>query len=349
MFLPEAFHSERDSILALLRFKRVSFKAQLLQNFVKERLTSQLGQASGNQEDTIMAACGMCDKLTWVSAMCDRFINCISGCSVAQFAKFQGALYELDPVERALNGWIEGLRKDDLKEKQCVSELSRYVFIIIGLLGLTLTWRWRTMALMSHLGEIHLQSDLEGFASDVHMRVTLMQSYMENSATALSHIRAIVQNKLPDTPEEDEEIASNFSKRSDAVISHSRSAKVVVGKILRSLNDFQQRSLSLTQDKLSQFEACEEATKKLANYSREVGDGVYALLYSDNTSSAPTWVDLQSTLFKTTEKVLRVIESDIFGALGKELRTLTNMLMELGSTAADIDMTAECGFFRSLY
>ena len=68
MFLPEAFHSERDSILALLRFKRVPFKAQVLQNFVKGRLTSQLGQASGNQEGTIMAACGMCDKLTWVSA-----------------------------------------------------------------------------------------------------------------------------------------------------------------------------------------------------------------------------------------------------------------------------------------
>ncbi|CAZ82599.1 unnamed protein product [Tuber melanosporum] len=323
MFLPEAFHSERDSILALLRFKRVSFKAQLLQNFVKERLTSQLGQASCGQEDTMMTACDMCDKLTWVSAMCDRFINCISGCSVAQFTKFQGALYELDPVERALNGWIEGLRKDDLKEKQCVSELQR------------------TMSLMSHLGEIHLQSDLEGFASDVHMRVTLMQSYMENSATALSHIRTIVQDKLPGTPEEDEEIASNFSKRSDAVISHSRSVKVVVGKILRSLNDFQQRSLSLTQDKFSQFEACEEATKKLADYAREVGDDVYALLYSDNTSGAPTWVDLQSTLFKTTERVLRVAESDIFGAFGKELRALTNMLVELGSTAADIDMTAE--------
>ncbi|RPB00971.1 hypothetical protein L873DRAFT_1764796 [Choiromyces venosus 120613-1] len=323
MFLPEAFRSERDSILALLRFKRVSFKAQLLQNFVKERLTSQFGQASGSQEDTMMAACDMCDKLTWVSAMCDRFINCISGCSVAQFAKFQGALYELDPVERALNGWIEGLRKDDLKEKQCVSELQR------------------TMALMSHLGEIHLQSDLEGFASDIHMRVILMQSYMENSATALSHVRAIVQNKLPGIPEEDEEIASNFSKRSDAVISHSRSAKVVVGKILRSLNDFQQRSLSLTQDKLSQFKACEEVTKKLADYAREVGDEVYTLLYSDNTSSTPTWVDLQNTLFKTTEKVLRVAESDIFGAFGKELRALTNMLVELGSTAADIDMTAE--------
>lgn len=204
------------------------------------------------------------------------------------------------------------------------------------------------MALMSHLGEIHLKNDLEGFASDIHMRVLLMQSYMENAAAAVSHVRTIVQNKLPGTPEEDEEIASNFSKRTDAVISHSRSAKVVAGKILRSLNDFQQRSLSLTQDRLSQFVACEEVTKKLADYARDVGGEVYSLLYSDEANGPVGWVDLQSTLFATTERVLRVAESDIFGAFGKELRNLTHLLVELGSTAADVDMTAECELPRTI-
>jgi dynactin 1 len=57
--------------------------------------------------------------------MCDRFVNYINGCTVQQFAKFEGALYELEPVERALNGWIDGLRKDELKEKQCAAELHR--------------------------------------------------------------------------------------------------------------------------------------------------------------------------------------------------------------------------------
>ncbi|KAL7270883.1 hypothetical protein RUND412_006393 [Rhizina undulata] len=323
MFLPESFFAEKDSILALLRFKRVSFKANLLHSFVKERLTGQAGQIQSGQEDSIMAACDMCDKLTWVSAMCDRFVNCISGCNVAQFSRFQGALFELDPVERALNGWIEGLRKDDLKEKQCVAELQR------------------TMALMSHLGELHLKNDLEGFASDIHMRVLLMQSYMESTAAAISHTKLLVQNKVS-TIFEDDETALAFTKKADTVISNSRSVKVVVGKILRSLNDFQQRSLSLTQDKLSQFEACEEATKKLADYSRAVGEDIHDLLYSDESGSeAASWILIQSTLFRTTEKILKVAESDVFGAFGKELKNLTSLLIELGGTAADIDMTAE--------
>lgn len=325
MFLPEAYHSERDSVLALLRFKRVAFKAHLLQTFVKERLTGQAGQVQTGYEESLMAACDMCDKLTWVSAMCDRFVNCISGCSSAQFARFQGALYELDPVERALNGWIEGLRKDDLKEKQCVAELQR------------------TMALMSHLGEIHLKNDLEGFASNLHMRVLLMQSYMESTAAAISQVKIMVQNKLPPSSEEEEvnEIASNFAKKTDAVVSHSRSAKVIVSKVLRSLNDFQQRSLSLTQDKLGYFTACEEVTKKLADYTRAVGNDIYELLYSDDAQENVSWGEVQIMLFRTTERELLVVETDVFGAFGKELRNLTNLLIELGSTAADIDMTAE--------
>jgi dynactin 1 len=122
LFLPEAFYTERDSVLALLRFRRVGFKSNLLHGFVKERVNSP---APPGHEDDVLAACDVLDKLVWVTAMCDRFVNCISGCTVQQFAKFEGALYELEPVERALNGWIDGLRRDELKEKQCAAELQR--------------------------------------------------------------------------------------------------------------------------------------------------------------------------------------------------------------------------------
>ena len=167
LFLPDSFRSDRESIAALLRFKRVAFKAGLLQGFVKDRLATQTQTGNlGHDEDQALAACDMCDKLAWVSAMCERFVACISSCSVDQFSKFQNAMYELDPVERALNGWIDGLRRAELNEKQCVAELQR------------------TMALMSHLGELHLKTDLEGFASDIRMRVLMMQSHMESAATS---------------------------------------------------------------------------------------------------------------------------------------------------------------------
>jgi len=124
LFLPEAFHSERDSVLALLRFKRIGFKAHLLHNFLKERVATM---GSDAQADHLLFACDALDKLTWIGAMCERFVNSISGCSLEQFNKYESAMYELDPVEKTLNAYIESLKKEELKEKQVVEGLQRYV------------------------------------------------------------------------------------------------------------------------------------------------------------------------------------------------------------------------------
>jgi len=122
MYLPESFNSERDSILALLRFKRVSFKAHILQTHIREKLSSDIQNV---QEESVVSACDVCDKLTWINAMCERFVNCMSSCSTSHFERFRGALTELEPVERALNTWIDAVRRDELKEKQVADELSR--------------------------------------------------------------------------------------------------------------------------------------------------------------------------------------------------------------------------------
>jgi dynactin 1 len=121
LFLPETFSSERDPILALLRFKRIGFKANLLQGVVRERLNDP---ASG--QENMFAAYDVVEKLTWISSTCNRFVNSIGGCDVDAFAQLEGALYELEPVERGLNSWIEGLKRNELNEKQCGVELQRY-------------------------------------------------------------------------------------------------------------------------------------------------------------------------------------------------------------------------------
>ncbi|KAH0562008.1 hypothetical protein GP486_003290 [Trichoglossum hirsutum] len=324
LFLPEAFYTERDSILALLRFKRVGFKSNLLHGFVKERVNSQ---APLGHEDDVLAACDVLDKLVWVTAMCDRFVNCINGCTVQQFAKFEGALYELEPVERALNGWVDGLRRDELNEKQCAAELHR------------------TMALMSHLAEIHISENLEGYANDVQMRVFLMQSYLESTASTISQTRAMVQTKLPVTDDYDG-ISQYFVKKTDGIISHSRSAKVIVGKILKSLDDLKSRSLSLMPDTLSTFEQCENAAREVAFYSRRLGENLFKLLSEEGRTDQFTYDEILENMGSTTEAVLGAGENDAFAAFNSRLRSLTNILLELGSLASDLEMTVE--FERSL-
>ena len=319
LFLPEAFHADRDSVLALLRFKRVGFKANLLHGFVKERVN---GQSSAGHEDDIFAGCDVLDKLSWVSAMCDRFVNAISHCSTDEFAKYEGALYELEPVERALNGWIDGLRRDELKEKQCANELQR------------------TIALMSHLAEVHISTGLVSYADEIHMRTLVMQSHLENAAAAMSAARLMVQTIVPSQGDEDE-LAQHFSRKTDSVITQTRSAKVIISKAVRALEDLKTRSLSLAPDTIQTFEHCETASEELAKFSREIGYDLYTLLHEEGRNEPFTYLEVQSSVHRTTLTLFASSESDLFSTYSNKLRTLTSSLMELSALASDLGMTQE--------
>lgn len=319
LFLPDSFQTDKDSVLALLRFKRVAFKANLLHGFVKERVADQVSQG---HEDDIYAACDVLDKLTWVNAMCDRFANAISHCSVDQFAKFEGALYELEPVERALNGWIDGLKRDELKEQQCASELQR------------------SIALMSHLAEVHVGNGLESFADDVHMRALLMQSHLENTAAALTISKTMV-NGIVLSKDVDDEMEQQFAKKTDSIISATRSAKVIVGKTVRALEDMKTRSLSLHPDTLHNFEQCEQFTQELARFARRVGLDLFNLLHEEGRAEPFTFNEVDSCIRNTTSTELSSMESDAFSTFAHKLRTTTSSLADLSSLASDLSQTQE--------
>lgn len=319
LFLPEGYATEKDSVLALLRFKRVGFKANLLHSFVKERILS----VPQGHEDDIFAACDVLDKLAWVSAMCSRFASAISHCSTEAFAKFEGALWELEPVERALNAWIDGLRRDELKEKQCANDLQR------------------TVALMTHLGEIHITARIENFGDEVLMRTLTMQSHLESTASALTAAKKMVDTAIPSTSSDDEEEAQHFTRKIESIINATRSAKVIVIKAVRSLEDLKSRSLSLPLDTLEQFETCESATKTLALFTRTVGLDLHTLLSEEGRQEVFTWNEIQETIARTTKTVFEVEESSPFSSFSSRLASLTTSLSSLADLAGDFEITTE--------
>ncbi|KAJ4306698.1 Dynactin, 150 kDa isoform [Collariella sp. IMI 366227] len=319
MFLPDSYQADRDSVLALLRFKRLAFKANLLNGFIKERVN---GQPHPGHEDDVFEGCGAVDKLTWVSCMCDRFVNAISHCSLEQFAKFEGALYELEPVERALNGWIDGLRRDDLKEKQCSIELQR------------------TVALMTHLGEVHIANDLHSFADDIRMRALLMQSHLESAAAAFATARAMVQRVVP-ASEDDDELSQHFSKKAESVVTQTRSAKVIASKTVRALEDLNTRSLSLLPDTMSAFEQAESATSELASMARLIGLDLHQLLHEEGRATPLTYTDIQSCIHSTALTTFHSAEADLFSTYLTKLRVVTSQISDLAALATDLDQTQE--------
>ncbi|EWC47620.1 hypothetical protein DRE_03240 [Drechslerella stenobrocha 248] len=319
LYLADSFDTEKQSIQALLRFKRVSFKSHLLQSHIKESMNVEF---EPNQEDRALTASDICDKLTWVNTMCDRFVNCITSASAGQFERFRGAYLELEPVERTLNMWIDAVRRDELKEKQVADELSR------------------TLALMTHLGEVHLVNDIEGYAENVHMKVLMMLTYLESSASCFNFQKQILLDRLPPTDDEGD-MSAHFARKAEGLIGNCRSAKVIVTKVMRSLEELRARSLTLRFDTYASFERCEEMCKRLVEYARGSGAELYSLLFAPGREEPFMFDEIQAVVYRSTEKLLGLIDSDPFQSCGKELKILTNSLVELVTVAGDLDMTVE--------
>ncbi len=309
LFLPESFQSERDSVQALLRFRRIGFKANMMHHFVKERMH---GQATPGQEDDIFTCCDVLDKLTWVSSTCNRFINNIETCDLEAFRRLGGASYELEPVERAFNMWIDGLKRDELRSEQCSMELQRSV------------------ALMSHLAEVHISEDLGHYADEVNLRATMMQSYLETSAIALSHMKSVSEAKVPTTSiESDEENTDceEFFRKMDALISQARSAKVMTSKAIRQLQDLRSRSLTLEPQTLNTVETAQNAASEFASFTRTAGISILQLLTEEARN------------FPVTYEVL--LDQTPLASLATKLHSATGQLQTFYNLTNSLTQTAE--------
>lgn len=334
LFLPDAFQAERDSVLALLRFKRIAFKANLVHGFVKERIASF---GTRGLDENVFAACDVMDKLTWVSSMADRFVNSVCTCSVEEFASYEGALHELEPVERALNSYIDALRRDDLKEKDMADELQRSV------------------AVMAHLASLHVkEDDLSSHADSLLMRALCLQSQLESTASALGIAKMLIESKLRVSQAEDKENenedddeslsdARQIIARADALISQARSAKVTTGKAHRALSDLQARSLTLEKSCDESFDSAESIAKQISVFGRQAGDALQMLFGEEGRADPFTPHEVASAISRAASDSfeLSTPEAGPFNTLASRLRDLSDALADLASLPTDLDNTVE--------
>ncbi|KAL4803491.1 dynein associated protein-domain-containing protein [Aspergillus unguis] len=321
MYLPEDFEGERNSVLALLRFKRVSSKASLINSTI-EGMISEQASVSPALED-VFTAHDVLEKLLWIDSICGRFGNYIANCSTESFGNIQSAFYELEPVERTLNFWLEGLKKNEVNMKKCAVELQR------------------SIALLSHLAETLLPTSLETFADELCMCTALTQSYIENSVSSMSRLLSLLQSKLP-KPEEGDEEANYLFGKIESFVSQARSSKVATVKINRAVDDLRSRSLALSQDACGPFKQAEDAAKDISSLARQMGENI-VVLFSDESRAEPlslqevlTSMSQISTMYQSEGG-----ESDGMSTIFAMLRSLSGTLEELGSISSDLSITTE--------
>lgn len=325
LYLPEYYEGERNSVLALLRFRRVSFKAWLTNNTLREKYSDQ--SSSSTSQEEFFTAHDVLEKLLWIASLCDRFVNHINSSSAEDFGRIKEAMFEMEPVERTLNFWLEGLKKDEMNTNKCAMELQR------------------SIALLSHLAETLLPTALEAFAGELCMRTILTQSYLDYSASCLSRLRSLLQSKIVVPEEGNEEIPLLFSKM-DGLSSQARGLKVAVGKIHRAVSDLQSRSLALPNDTFEPFQKTEESAKGVSELARQLGENVVALISDEERTVPLTLGEVLESLSQTSSahkqsSETRSENNDAVSLLGSMLRGIGGSLEELDSISSNLSLTTE--------
>ncbi|KXT10853.1 hypothetical protein AC579_1936 [Pseudocercospora musae] len=327
LFLPEAFQAERDSVLALLRFKRIAFKAKLVQSFVKERIASY---GTRGQDEEVFAACDALDKLTWIAGMADRLVNSVSSCTVDAFAKYGGALYELEVVERTLNDFVDALRRDDLKESEMATRLGRSIEV------------------MTHLSSLHLNDSLADHSDSLTMKTALLQSRLESATAALTVVKGFFEAKLPSSSEDDEYDDENVSdsalivNRIKSIIEQARNAKVVSGKTHRALVELQARHLTLEQSMTESFDDAEAVAASIAAYACKSGTELQVLFSEEGRVEPFSPSEVSAVLARCATNLFSAgTEAGPYAALNSRLRDLTMLLGDLSALPTDLDNTVE--------
>lgn len=326
LYLPESYEAERNSVLALLRFKRVTFKATVVTGTIRERISEQSAISS---HEEIFSSLEALEHLLWISAVCDRFVKFINACSVDQFSNVRIALVEMEPVERMLNFWIENFKKNEVNMKKFDVELQR------------------SIALLAHLAETLLPETPETFADALCMRAALSQSYLDHSATAVSRLKSLVDSKLP-APEEgegNEENALSFSKL-DGFVSQARGFKVAMGKIHRAVEELRSRSLALSDKADEPFKNAETFTRDLSDLTRKLGESILALTSEEGRDEPVTLEDVLESMSLTAGAFAQDSEfateaNDPVSLLSNKLRDLATQLDDLDAISNDLSHTSE--------
>jgi dynactin 1 len=323
-FVPTTFKDEKGPILALLRFKRIASKASLLRGSME----GSIGQAGDIALGDPYTAFDLIEKLQWVSSCCSRCHSFMTGCTVEDFSRLNTALDELEPVERAIDKWIDAAKRQEMDVANCVQDLQRMI------------------ALLSDLAEKTAPPAPETFADTLTGVTKMIQSYTEHAGLELGLIEESVRDKVASSQEDEDFL--HFSRKIREFVERSRTCRVMAGKVLHAVDEQKSHSMTLGETSLTAFEQAESSGKQLSDFSRAIGRGLLQNLSGDHVEhEASKFGDISKMMLKLATDWLNRTSSKIPGTvlvlemINDMLSALHAKLDALISTASDLSKFSE--------
>ncbi|KAI5294208.1 hypothetical protein KEM52_004487 [Ascosphaera acerosa] len=317
LYLPESYETEKNPILAFLRFKRISFKASLMHSTVKDRMADTSTPLSSQE---IIRSFDVLERLTLLSSLCKKFINFISNCSGEEFLQFEGAWYELEPIERNLNQYIDGLRKNELHEETSSIELQR------------------STALVLHLSETLLPASTQIHADDICIRSMMIQTYLDSTASMLTHLKTVIAKRLPGI--ETEAHGPFLLQKLDGLAASARGGKVVAGRTTRTLEELKARLLTPPKECAEPFEQTEDICRALAELCRSLCTQTVDFMEDAERAQPPTPEEVIDCMNRALPPEASA-SGEAIAHIGKQNQIISTHLEELSTISTDLSQTVE--------
>ncbi|GAA5880816.1 hypothetical protein JCM16303_005127 [Sporobolomyces ruberrimus] len=281
--LPAFFESDADAVDSLLFFERLAYKADLLSNSIEQNMPVNEALDGIVPEDFV----GVCEtraKLGHYASLNKRFAAHLKRCPPETFLKMGRVYRELAPNEKKLDGFVELLRKEELKVLDCGRDID-------GLI-----------AQSEHLAETHL-SDLDP-ALDLAERevscISILDLDFDTIAAAAGFTKQTIAaiSRDPDVEMDlgDANIDDFLFKPLQNLVNHARNAKVLTKKLLRRFDDLVSNSSALNLDHAEGFETLAYNSTAIAQAVSKLGSDVLAYCSEIRTTKQPLQIETLSSI-----------------------------------------------------
>lgn len=188
---------------------------------------------------------------------------------------------------------------------------------------------------MKHLAELHIGEGLEQYADEIHMRALMMQSNLDNTAIAISHIKNIAHARLTTDNEETQEDqeTSEFFRKTDALVMQIRSAKVIAGKATGQLDELKTCSLTLDPSTKTVIEQVQHSTSNLAASTLKTCSPIFKLLQEEDQNTPFTYLEFSQSISSSKTPPL--------SSLSPQVHSVTNQLQAFQNLSNSLTQTVE--------
>ncbi|KAF9933288.1 hypothetical protein FBU30_005872 [Linnemannia zychae] len=314
-YLPDGFfRTESDSIQCLLLFKRLAFKAELMNKHLEQQYSISDKIAQNHIPSDLVSICEVRQKLAWFSDLAKRFVSFIEGCPSEVFAKMGQVYHDLVGTERRLNAWVELLRKEELKESDCAIDLQRAIAQLDHLADTFLTDT-----------KLDLVDRYQGAARALDLNFDRV--FVNLSAIGSSFKTSEDGVRLVDTDDIQYQIIQSVSN----MCLQAKSGKAATRKILRRMDEMTAQTSVVKPECFNQYKNACMASTKLGEFTYEARKRITEYIRARREGTKTE--SIHQTIFDVTDSHLGINETGMWDGCRK---MLTGLLQDVSALVENV-------------